>query len=109
MQSLREFLPAGFCDQMEKELGREQALKLLWPAIVGSALAAQTRLTAVRGNVLVVAVPEKGWITSLASFERQILQASARFWGKPMAERIEFIPAAASGATSGQAAPAPEK
>jgi predicted nucleic acid-binding Zn ribbon protein len=93
MQSLREFLPSGFCDQMEKELGREQAFKLLWPAMVGSALAAQAKFVALRGNTLVVSVPERGWITSLATFERQILQAAMRFWGKPMAEKIEFISA----------------
>jgi hypothetical protein len=90
MQSLREFLPSGFCEQMEKELGREQALKLLWPAIVGSGLAAQVKLLSLRGDVLVVSVPEKGWVSSLANFERQILDAITRFWGKPVAARIQF-------------------
>jgi hypothetical protein len=90
MQSLREFLPAGFCEQMEKELGREEALKLLWPAIVGSALAARAKPLGLRGDTLVIEVPEKGWISSVAAFERQILDASARFWGKPVATRIEF-------------------
>lgn len=91
MQSLREFLPSGFCEQMEKELGREQMLKLLWPAVVGSALAAQTSFRALRGDTLVVAVPEKGWVNLLATFERRILDATARFWGKPVASRIEFV------------------
>jgi len=91
MQSLREFLPAGFCEQMEKELGREEAVKLLWPAMVGSALAAQTKLLSLKGDTLVIEVPEKGWINSVAAFEHQILEASTRFWGKPLAARIEFV------------------
>ena len=91
MQSLREFLPAGFCEQMEKELGREEALKLLWPAMVGSALAAQAKPLSIKGDTLVIGVPEKGWINSVASFEHQILAASTRFWGKPLAARIEFV------------------
>lgn len=93
MQSLREFLPSGFCEQMEKELGREQAVKLLWPAMVGSALAAQARPLSLRGETLFVAVPEKGWLSSMASFERQILAASTRFWGKPIATKIQFVSA----------------
>lgn len=96
MQSLRDFLPSGFCEQMEKELGREQALKLLWPAMVGSALAAQAKFVALRGETLVIAVPEKGWIHSLAQFERRILDTALRFWGKPVAEKIEFILTAAN-------------
>ncbi len=106
MQSLRDFLPPGFCDQMEKELGREETLKLLWPAIVGSTVAASTKPLSLRGDTLIVAVPDRAWLNSLGSFEQQILNATARFWGKPVATRIDFVqpPLKSKDATSSSSA-----
>lgn len=91
MQSLREFLPPGFCEQMEKQLGREQTLKLLWPAIVGTKLAANTEPLSLSGDTLRVRVPDRVWQNSLESFEKQILDSAARFWGKPVAAHVEFV------------------
>jgi hypothetical protein len=54
-------------------------------------------MLALRGETLVVAVPDKGWIRSLAVFEQQILQSAARFWGKPVATRIEFVSESTNG------------
>src|SRR3990172_5241453 len=91
MQSLRHCLPREFLKRLEGELGREEALRLLWPAVVGSQLAANTRLKAFRGGVLRIAVPDRTWRGSLASMEKLILEAVHRFFGDDIGQAIELF------------------
>jgi len=95
MQAVRQLLPQGLWKVMEKELGREEALRLLWPAVVGRPLAAQTRLQRIvndgRGGTLVVSVADGEWRRPIASLGKMILDAVHSFWGRPVAERIEFV------------------
>lgn len=91
MQSIRDFLPAGFWKSMERELGREEALRLLWPAIVGKRLAGNSQLQCLRASHLVVSVPDRVWKGSLESLEEMILSVVNRFWGEPVVRSIEFV------------------
>ncbi|MBI1955260.1 MAG: DUF721 domain-containing protein, partial [Acidobacteria bacterium] len=90
MQPVRDFLPANLWEQMQAELGPEETLRLLWPLAVGARLAANTRLRAVRGKTLLVAVPDRTWKESLRPLEKLILETVNRFWKKPAWEAIEF-------------------
>ena len=90
MQSVRDFLPANLWEQMQAELGPEETLRLLWPVAVGPRLANNTRLQAVRGETLLVAVPDRTWKESLRPLEKLILETINRFWKKPAWEAIEF-------------------
>lgn len=76
--------------RIEKELGREATLRLLWPYLVGSQLAANTELKAIRGAMLVVGVPDRGWLNSLQSLKEMILQAVNRV-GSGTYDAIELI------------------
>ena len=81
MESLRAPLAAGFLKRIEKELGEEVTLGLLWPQVVGSELAQNTRLKAIRRGTLIVSVPDREWLKSLGSLEaldRMILDAVGR-------------------------------
>ena len=90
MQPVRDFLPTNIWEQMQAELGPEETLRLLWPLAVGARLAANTRLQAVRGKTLLVAVPDRTWKESLRPLEKLILEAVNRLWKKPAWEAIEF-------------------
>ena len=76
---------------MEKELGRDEALRLLWPVIVGSKLASNTRFQGIRHHVLLIAVPDWTWKKNLAPFEKMILEAFCRFCGPEAARTVNFI------------------
>lgn len=90
MQRLRESLAAGMVERIEKELGREAMLRLLWPHLVGSQLAANTELQAVQGATLVVGVPDRGWLQTLGSLQQQILEAVNRL-GSGRYDSIELV------------------
>ena len=90
MQPVRDFLPANLWEQMQAELGPEETLRLLWPVAVGARLAANTRLRAVRGKTLLVAVPDRTWKESLRPLEKLILETVNRLWKKTSWEAIEF-------------------
>jgi len=91
VNSLRELLPFDLWSGLEKKLGREEALRLLWPAIVGGKLAAQTELRKLVGATMIVSVPDVQWQRSMKSFEPMILDAVRRVCGKPMATAVEFM------------------
>ena len=91
MKSLRDSLPDDFLTQMQKELGREEALRLLWPVIVGSKLGSSTQLRSVRQNTLRVAVPDRNWKKTLRSMEKMILEAVHRFCGEEIAQAVEIV------------------
>ena len=76
---------------MEKELGREESLRLLWPVIVGSKLGSNTRFQALRHRVLVIAVPDRTWKNNLEPLEKMILDAVCRFCGEEAARMVEFV------------------
>lgn len=87
-------LPPGFWEKMESELGRQEALRILWPAIVGKRLAATSQLKALRGSMLIVAVPDREWRAPLESLWQMIIDSVNRFCGKRIAESIETIESA---------------
>ena len=91
MQSLRDSLPEGFLAQMQKELGPEETLRLLWPLVVGANLGASTRLRGIRRNTLRVSVPDQAWKRTLGSMEQIILDAVHRMCGKEVGRAIEFV------------------
>ena len=91
MQSVRDFLPENFWKGIERELGREQGLRLLWPAVVGARLAGNTQLKSLRGLTLVISVPDRVWKGSLESLEKMILDAVNRFCKKQVGDTIEFV------------------
>jgi hypothetical protein len=80
---------------MEKDLGREEALRLLWPAVVGRPLSAQTRLDRIVndgcGGTMLVSVSDGEWRGPIASLGQMILDRVNAFWGRVLAERIEFV------------------
>jgi Dna[CI] antecedent DciA-like protein len=78
MESIRRALPEALVKAMCRKLGREDALRLLWPALVGEKLAAQTRPSKVRGTTLIIGVPDPEWIRSLAPLSKMILEAVNR-------------------------------
>ena len=91
MEQVRGLLPNKLRDAMEQKLGREEALRLMWPAVVGPKLAAQIQLLHLRGNNMVVSMPDGEWRGPLQSLERMILDAVNRFSGKSTAISIEFV------------------
>jgi Dna[CI] antecedent DciA-like protein len=91
MESLRGTLGAGLLQRIEKELGQEATLQLLWPHMVGARLAANTRLKAVRGCALIVAVPDRGWRRSLGSLDGMILEAVNRWAGVRNFNAVELV------------------
>ena len=85
MQPLRELLPQNLWQSMNRRLGPEETLRLLWPALVGPRLASQTYLKQLRGKTLVVAMPHREWRAPLESLEQAILEAVQRFLGRSAA------------------------
>jgi Dna[CI] antecedent DciA-like protein len=94
MESLRAPLAAGFVKRIEKELGEEVTLGLLWPMVVGSELARNTRLKAIRRGTLIVSAPDREWLQSLGSLEtldRMILDAAGRLGTGRKYDAVEFV------------------
>ena len=91
MESLRQSLTAGLLKRIEKELGREVTVRLLWPSIVGSRLASHTQLKGVRGNTLLVSVPDRSWLGPLESMSRTVLDAVNRMGIGKVFDSIEFV------------------
>jgi len=95
MQSVRDLLPAGFSKEMERALGREEALRRVWPAVVGLPLAHNVQLKSFRGSTLTLSVPDRVWKGSLESLGSMVLDAVNRFWGesagRPVAQHVEFV------------------
>ena len=91
MESLRQSLVADFLKRIEKELGRETTLRLLWPHVVGSRLAGNTQLKGIRGAMLIVSVPDRSWLGPLVSLDKMILKAVNRLGGEKRYDSIEFL------------------
>ena len=91
MQQLRELLPQNLWQTMNRKLGQEEMLRLLWPALVGPRLAAQTYLKQLRGKTLVVAIPHREWRAPLESLEPAILESLHRFLGQSSATSVELV------------------
>jgi hypothetical protein len=91
MQQLRELLPGNLWQQMNRRLGQEETLRLLWPALVGPRLAAQTYPRQLRGKTLVVAIPDREWLAPLGSLESTILETLHRFLGRSSATSVELV------------------
>jgi hypothetical protein len=91
MESLRESLAADFLKRIEKELGRENTLRLLWAHVVGPRLAGNTQLKAIHGSTLIVSVPDRSWLNSLVPLEKLILDAVNRLGGERNYDCIEFL------------------
>jgi hypothetical protein len=77
--------------QMQKQLGREEMLRLLWPVVVGPALGASTRLVSVRGSRLRIAVPDQNWKRELSALERTVLDAVHRACGEEFARSVDLV------------------
>jgi hypothetical protein len=111
MESLRAPLAAGFLKRIERELGEEVTLGLLWPQVVGPELAQNTRLKAIRRGTLIVSVPDGEWLKSIGSIEaidRMILDAVGRLGTGRTYDAVEFV-VAPSMAVSREAAITPPK
>jgi hypothetical protein len=91
MKSLRDSLPDGFLSQMEKHLGREEMLRLLWPLVVGPSLGASTRLVGIRGSRLRIAVPDQTWKRELSALERTVIDAIHRACGGEFVRYIDLV------------------
>lgn len=93
MKSFRESLSANFLKNIEREVGREESLRLLWPVIVGRRLANNTRLHRIQNGRLILAVPDRSWRVSLGSddLEKMILDAVNSLWGETVCHSIEFF------------------
>lgn len=93
MKSFRESLSANFLKNIEREVGREESLRLLWPVVVGRRLANNTRLQRIQNGRLILAVPDRSWRASLGSvdIEKMILDAVNSLWGEPVCHSIEFF------------------
>src|SRR3989304_8142230 len=81
MERLRASLTAGLLPKIEKELGRETTLRLLWPQVVGPQLALHTELKGSRGTVLLVGVRDRSWIRTLGPLQSTMLDAINRWAG----------------------------
>ena len=91
MQSLRQTLAGGFLERIEKELGREAAVRLLWPCIVGAGLANHTQFKAIRGNTLLVSVPDRSWLDQLDSMNTTVLDAVNRMGIGKAFDAVQFV------------------
>ena len=91
MESLRKSLAADFFKRIEKELGREATLRLLWPHVVGPRLAGNTQLKGIRGAILIVSVPDRSWLSSLVSLDKMMLNATNSLEGERLYDSIEFL------------------
>ncbi len=91
MEPARATLPQDLWKGIERSLGREEALRLLWSALVGPQLAGLTEVHTIRGTTLVVAVADREWQSPLHSMERMILEAVNRFAKPWQARSIDFI------------------
>ena len=94
MESLRAPLTTGFLKRIEKELGEEVTLRLLWPQVVGAELGRNTRLKEIRRGTLIVSVPDREWLKSLGSLEtldRLILGAVGRLGTGRSYAAVEFV------------------
>jgi hypothetical protein len=91
MESLRKSFGGGILKRIEQELGRDVTLRLLWPSIVGSRLAGNAQLTGVRGNTLIVSVPDRSWMGPLGSLDQMILDAVNRMGFEKALISIEFV------------------
>lgn len=89
MEFLRASLAAGLLPRIEKELGRENTLRLLWPQVVGPQLALHTELKGSRGTLLLVGVRDRGWIKTLGPLQGTMLDAINR-WAGGQYKGIEF-------------------
>jgi hypothetical protein len=90
---LRDCLPERLQQRIQKELGRDESLRLLWPALVGRQLANNTRPTGLRNGTLVIIVADRTWERSLGGIEAMIRDAVNRFYGEQACRAIEFRPA----------------
>ena len=98
MEAIRGLLSAELLARIERELGREATLRLMWPYLVGPQLAANTELKAVRGTTLLVAAPDRAWLGTIRSFEHMILEAvnrlgSGRYDSMDVIEQPRISPA----------------
>ena len=91
LRSLHNCFPKELCDRLKLELGMEECLRQHWPGLVGPSLAANTQFHGLRGDRLMVRVPDRGWSNSLDSYGSLILEAVNRFWGKTVVRSIQCI------------------
>jgi Dna[CI] antecedent, DciA len=91
MQQLRELLPQNLWQLMNRKLGPEEMLRLLWPALVGPKLALQIHPRQLRGKTLIVAIPDGEWRAPLESLESTILESLDRFLGQSPASSVELV------------------
>jgi len=102
MKSLRDALPEGLLAQMQKELGQEETLRLLWPMVVGAELGANTKLVSIRQNRLRIAVPDQTWKRTLISMQQAVLEAVHRVCGEEVGRAIDLVEEASlSGSLAG--------
>ena len=90
-ESLRDSFPPQLRERLEQELGMEECLRRLWPALVGPALGANTQFHGLRGDRLIVRVPDRAWGDSLDSFSGLLLEAVNSFWGRTVARSIHCV------------------
>ncbi len=90
MEWIKACLPAELLRRIQEQLGLEESLRLLWPMVVGAQLGNNTRVKALRGETLIVAVPDPSWLGSLRSMETMVLEAVNRFFGRDICRGVEL-------------------
>ncbi len=64
-------------------------LRELWPQIVGSGVAANTRPVGLARGTLAVASTDALWAGQVGELEELLVRSVNRFWGRRLVERIE--------------------
>jgi predicted nucleic acid-binding Zn ribbon protein len=68
----------------------EEAIRLAWPVVCGSKVAARTLPVEFAGGVLRVQVPDRAWCAQLSDLEQRYRQEFARLLGSDTVRQIEF-------------------
>jgi hypothetical protein len=73
-----------------KEAVAKGAALLLWPEVVGEAVAQVTRAETVRGSTLVVTVTDSSWLQQLRYLEEPMVEKLNQALGQPVIEGLYF-------------------
>ncbi|MBI4465538.1 MAG: DUF721 domain-containing protein [Acidobacteria bacterium] len=89
--SLRDSFPQELRERLEQEIGIEECLRWLWPALVGPSLTANTEFHGLRGDRLVVRVPDRAWRGSVDTLGGLLLEAVNGFWERTVVRSIRCV------------------
>jgi predicted nucleic acid-binding Zn ribbon protein len=96
MERAGDFL-GGMLRQMKRPEAAVAWLAGVWPAVVGSTIAAHTRPVKCVAGRLEVATDGKSWQTQLETMSAEFCAQVNRNWGGNLVREIRFVPATRSG------------